>query len=91
VKTQIGAPAQHPWDEAKQKAAATPVAPSPALKPFVSPAPDTEGRVPLVVIRPGIEIEGQRPRTGEKVFLLAAQAEAFVRAGAADYATEGAL
>jgi len=82
------APPPPPAPRPKPKPAAAP--PSPA-KPFVPPTPDVDGRVPIVILRHGIEIEGRdRPRAGETVLVPAEQAAAFVRGGSADYGAQGA-
>jgi hypothetical protein len=68
----------------KPKAAA--VAPAPAPKPVFKPSADPEGNTRLVILRPGIELDGgARPRLGETVALPLDQASEIVRAGAAEF------
>lgn len=91
------APAPRPVAPAPKAAAPAPpfakpkpskaAAPRPAPKPFTPPEPDANGNVQVIVIRPGIELEGRaRPRAGETVFLPAAEAMRAVQSGSADFA-----
>lgn len=76
----------------KPKPAPPPVAskPAPPPKPPFVPQPDEDGNVKIVVVRPGLSLEGRaQARAGEIVALPMAQATAIVRSGHADY--EGAL
>jgi hypothetical protein len=72
------------------KAPPKPKPPRPAQaqpKEFPPPKPDADGRVPIVFVRAGMELEGRpRPRVAEVVLLPEEQARAIVMSGAADYA-----
>ncbi len=67
--------------------APAPMPPPPAPPPVV-PAADADGNISIVVMRRGAEIAGQGRRAGEVVKVPFADAEAAVRAGIADFATE---
>ena len=77
------APAPAPKAPTNRPRAAQPAAP----REFKPPQPDENGAVAIVVIRPGLEIEGRdRPRAGETIRVPATQAAAIVRSGNADFA-----
>jgi hypothetical protein len=80
---------------AAQAAPPAPKPPRPAQAPpkpvFEPPAPDESGRVPIVFLKAGIELDGlPRPRVGDTVLLDAGQARQIVLAGVADYAERAA-
>lgn len=76
-----------PKQAAKPTPAPVAVAPKPPPKPFKLPEPDSDGNIKIVVIKPGIEIEGRpRPKAGETVAVPAATAMRIVQSGHADFA-----